>query len=279
VELGLRDRVLVVTGGASGIGRGIVDVLAAEGAIVVIVDRNAGDAGAAVSALDAPAGQVYAVRAELTTTDQCRQAIAAVVKQFNRIDGLVNNAGENDRVGLETGDADRFLLSLRRNLTHYYDMAHFALPELKKTQGAIVNISSKVAETGQGGTSAYAAANGGRNALTREWAVELAKHGIRVNAVIVAECWTPLYARWLQMLPATGSRAHRGKNTAWPTHDNLRGDRQHGGLSTVAAVQSYYGATHPCRRRLRSPGPRDELSHGKPAQGYMPCHSKAINQA
>ena len=103
--------------------------------------------------------------------------------------------------GLEDGDPERFLLSLRRNLTHYYEMAHFALPELKKANGAIVNISSKVAETGQGRTSAYAAANGGRNALTREWAAELARYGIRVNAVIVAECWTPMYAEWLRTLP------------------------------------------------------------------------------
>ena len=57
------------------------------------------------------------------------------------------------------------------------------------------------AETGQGGTSAYAASNGGRNALTREWAVELLPFGIRVNAVIVAECWTPLYERWIETLP------------------------------------------------------------------------------
>ena len=151
--------------------------------------------------IDATGGRAYAVQAELTATDECRQAIKAVLKRFDRIDGLVNNAGENDRVSLETGDADSFLLSLRRNLTHYYDMANFALPALKKTRGPIVNISSKVAETGQGGTSAYAAANGGRNALTREWAVELAKHGIRVNAVIVAECWTPMYSNWIQMLP------------------------------------------------------------------------------
>ena len=88
-------------------------------------------------------------------------------------------------------------------------MAHFALPELKKSRGAIVNIGSKVAETGQGGTSAYAAANGGRNALTREWAVELAKYGIRVNAVIVAECWTPMYATWLQSQPDPAAARRR----------------------------------------------------------------------
>jgi L-fucose dehydrogenase len=102
---------------------------------------------------------------------------------------------------LEHGDADRFQTSLHRNLTHYYDMSHFALPHLKQSQGAIVNIGSKVGETGQGATSAYAAAAGGRNALTREWAIELAKYGIRVNAVIVAECWTPMYAKWIHSLP------------------------------------------------------------------------------
>jgi NAD(P)-dependent dehydrogenase (short-subunit alcohol dehydrogenase family) len=80
-------------------------------------------------------------------------------------------------------------------------MAHHALPALKASKGSIVNIGSKVAETGQGGTSAYAASNGARNALTREWAVELLKDDIRVNAVIVAECYTPLYETWIQSLP------------------------------------------------------------------------------
>jgi L-fucose dehydrogenase len=93
------------------------------------------------------------------------------------------------------------MVSLHKNLVHYYLLAHHALPALKKTKGAIVNISSKTAETGQGGTSAYAAANGGRNALTMEWAVELLKYGIRVNAIVVAECWTPLYEKWINTLP------------------------------------------------------------------------------
>ena len=69
--------------------------------------------------------------------------------------------------------------------------------KVKISKGVIVNISSKTAETGQGNTSAYAAANGGRNALTREWAVELLKYNIRVNAVIVSESWTPLYENWI----------------------------------------------------------------------------------
>ena len=123
------------------------------------------------------------------------------MERFGRIDGLVNNAGVNDSVGLEAGNYEDFIKSIHRNLTHYYLMAHHALPELKKSKGAIVNIGSKTSFTGQGGTSGYAAANGGRNALTREWAVELLPYSIRVNAVIVAECYTPLYERWINTVP------------------------------------------------------------------------------
>ena len=122
----------------------------------------------------------------------------SVVDKFGRIDGLVNNAGVNDGIGLENGNYKDFMSSLKRNLVHYYLMAHYALPELKKSKGSIVNISSKTAVTGQGGTSGYAASNGGRNALTREWAVELLPYGIRANAVIVAECFTPLYKKWIE---------------------------------------------------------------------------------
>jgi L-fucose dehydrogenase len=183
MDLNLQNRVIVVTGGR-GIGAAIVAALASEGAVPAVVSRE-------------PVPGHFSVQAELTETSECRRAVAAVVGHFGRIDGLVNNAGLNDGVGLSSGDPERFVLSLRRNLTHYYEMAHFALPELIRARGAIVNISSKVAQTGQGGTSAYAAANGGRNALTREWAVELAPQGVRVNAVIVAECFTPMYAEWL----------------------------------------------------------------------------------
>jgi L-fucose dehydrogenase len=197
MDLHLQDRVVIVTGGAKGIGEAISRALAAEGAVPVIVGRKRADNEAVVGSIGSAGGRAWSVEAELTRTEECRRAVEETIAKFGRIDGLVNNAGINDGVNLEHGDTDRLLASLRKNLVHYYDMAHFALPELKRARGAIVNIGSKVAETGQGGTSAYAAANGGRNALTREWAVELAKYGIRVNAVIVAECWTPMYATWL----------------------------------------------------------------------------------
>ena len=201
MNLDLQNKIVLVSGGAKGIGEGIVRVLAAEGAIPIVIGRNEVDNDTVVKSIEARGGRAFEVRAELTLTDDCRRAVDSTVAKFGRIDGLVNNAGINDSVNLEYGDTERFLASLHKNLIHYYELAHFALPELKKSRGAIVNIGSKVAETGQGGTSAYAAANGGRNALTREWAVELAKYDIRVNAVIVAECWTPMYASWLSTVP------------------------------------------------------------------------------
>jgi L-fucose dehydrogenase len=198
MNLNLKDKVIIVTGGAMGIGEGIVKVLAAEEAIPIIVGRSESDNQKALKKIG---GKGFQVQAELTKPEDCKKAIEEVMKQFGKIDGLVNNAGVNDGVSLENGSYEAFVSSLHKNLIHYYLMAHYALPALKVSKGSIVNIGSKTAETGQGGTSAYAASNGGRNALTREWAVELLPFGIRVNALIVAECYTPMYDKWIKSLP------------------------------------------------------------------------------
>jgi L-fucose dehydrogenase len=201
MDLQLKNKVVIVTGGAKGIGEGIVRLLANEGAIPVIIGRKEADNLKIVDALKAQGHEAFQVVAELTNPDDCENAVNEVIAKYGRIEGLINNAGVNDSVGLEKGNYDDFMRSLHRNVVHYYLMAKYALPELKKSKGNIVNIGSKVADTGQGNTSAYAAANGGRNALTREWAVELLPYGIRVNAVIVAECWTPLYEMYINTLP------------------------------------------------------------------------------
>jgi L-fucose dehydrogenase len=200
MDLLLKNKVIIVTGGAKGIGEGICKVLAGEGAIPVVVGRKATDNQVVVDEIIAAGGQAFQVAAELSDPAECKVAVDGVIAQFGRIDGLVNNAGVNDGVGLEHGTYEGFMASLHKNVVHYYLMAHYALPELIKSKGSILNISSKTAETGQGNTSAYAAANGGRNALTREWAVELLKYGIRVNAIVVAECWTPAYDTWINGL-------------------------------------------------------------------------------
>ena len=201
MDLHLTDKVIIVTGGAKGIGAGIVKILAAEGAIPVVVGRNEEDNLKLIAEIEAGGGRGSQIVAELTQPIECEKVVKMILQKWGRIDALVNNAGVNDNVGLESGNYQRFIDSLHKNVVHYYLMAHHALPALKASKGCIVNISSKVAETGQGGTSAYAASNGARNALTREWAVELLKDGIRVNSVIVAECYTPLYESWVKTLP------------------------------------------------------------------------------
>ena len=200
MDLQLKDKVIIVSGGAKGIGEGISRVLAGEGAIPYIIGRNEEDNKSAVADIEAAGGKAYQFAAELTKPEECERAVKAVLDKTERIDGLVNNAGVNDGVGLASGNYEAFMASLHKNVVHYYLLAHYSLPALRKSKGAIVNISSKTAETGQGNTSAYAAANGGRNALTREWAVELLEDGIRVNAIVVAECWTPLYEKWIKTL-------------------------------------------------------------------------------
>ncbi len=198
MNLNLENKIIIVSGGAKGIGLGICKALASEGAIPVVIGRRDSDNQIAIKEIESTGGKAYSVEKELTKPQDCENAISEIIAKFGRIDGLINNAGVNDGVGLENGNYDLFIESLHKNLIHYYLLAKYALPELIKSKGSIVNIGSKTADTGQGNTSAYAASNGGRNALTREWAVELLKYGIRVNSVIVAECYTPLYETWIK---------------------------------------------------------------------------------
>ena len=195
MELNLQDHVVIVTGGASGIGGAISLQLAAEGATPVILARDP-LSPAFEQQLRALAPRAQSIQLELQNEQACAEAVKATHREFGRIDGLVNNAGVNDNVGLSAGRA-AFIGSLEANLIHYYVMAHYCLPHLQASKGAIVNISSKTAVTGQGATSGYCAAKGAQLSLTREWAAALAKDGIRVNAVIPAEVMTPLYRSWL----------------------------------------------------------------------------------
>ena len=196
MDLQFTDKVAVVTGGSKGIGRGIVDLLLREGASVVNVSRSVEPPGQFDVALSGEDHRYLFLHGDVSDDGVCREVVAQALDRFGRLDVLVNNAGVNDGVGLEAGP-ERFVQSLYGNLIHYYALAHYALESLAVGKGAIVNIGSKVAVTGQGGTSGYAAAKGAINALTREWALELAPRGIRVNTVIPAEVWTPMYGQWL----------------------------------------------------------------------------------
>jgi len=201
MDLQLKDKVVIVTGGAKGIGAAIVRACAAEGAVPVIVGRDA-EAGKQVqSELQTGGAACGLITVDLATPESCSQSVEQTLRTFGHIDALVNNAGRNDTVGLERGNPAEYVASLHRNLVHYYCMAHYALPHLKRSRGTIVNLGSKTAVTGQGNTSGYASSKGAIMALTREWAAELMPYGIRVNTVIPAEVMTPLYRQWLNTLP------------------------------------------------------------------------------
>jgi L-fucose dehydrogenase len=201
MDLQLKDKVVVVTGGAKGIGAAIVRAVVAEGAIPVIVDRDRTSCEQLHNGLQQDGSRCGFIAVELSSAENCSRSIEHTMGEFGRIDALVNNAGINDKIGLEHGSPQEYVASLQRNLVHYYSMAHYALPHLKQSRGAIVNIGSKTAVTGQGSTSGYASSKGAIMALTREWSAELFPYGIRVNTVVPAEVMTPLYRSWLSTFP------------------------------------------------------------------------------
>ena len=198
MDLQLQDKVILVSGGAKGIGGAISRGLIEEGAIPVIIDPSDVEGKELV---DLAKGKALHLKKRLFSPADAEGVVQEALTKYGRIDGLVNNAGTNDGVGLEKGSPEAFLQSVEKNVGHYYFLAHYALEALKKSKGAILNISSKTAVTGQGNTSGYVAAKGAQLALTREWAVELLPYHIRVNALVPAEVYTPMYATWIQSFP------------------------------------------------------------------------------
>jgi L-fucose dehydrogenase len=222
MDLLLKDKVIVVTGGARGIGAAIVNRVAQEGAVPAIVDGDIEDGRSLDQELRRRGVASLLICSELADAENCANAIEQTIRQCSRLDALVNNAEVKERVGLESGNPEQYVESLRRNLLHCYNMAHYALPHLKKSQGCILNISSKTALPGQSGTSGYASLKGAILALTREWAVELLQYSIRVNAIVSAERMTPLHQERLSPFPtpqefeAIGERTPPGKSVTAP---------------------------------------------------------------
>jgi len=200
MNLQLENKVVIVTGGAKGIGEAVTRAFAAEGAIPCILGRNPDEAGKLVAELQKAGQRADSLHCEMTDETAVRAAVGEILARHGSIDCVVNNAGMNDGVGLQSPVGD-FRASLERNIVHCFVLVQAALDALIASKGSIVNIGTKCATTGQGGTSGYVASKGAMNALTREWSLDLAKHGIRVNCVVPAEVMTPQYARWLSSRP------------------------------------------------------------------------------
>lgn len=182
--LGLTDKVVIVTGGASGIGRHVVTTLAAAGAKAVIVDMNVTTG----EMLDG----AYCVQCNVTDSASVRAMAATVVQKYGRIDALVNNAGINmprllvdvqgDRPEYELND-DSFNKMFSVNVKGVFLCAQACARQmLKQGKGVIVNMSSESGKEGSQGQSAYSATKGAVDSFTRSWAKELGKYNVRVLA-------------------------------------------------------------------------------------------------
>ncbi len=182
---GLAGKVALVTGGSRGIGRAIVEILAADGAAVTFFYRGQHEAAQALVAAEAAKGHaVAATPVDVRDMAACTQAVEAIVERSERIDVLVNNAGlirDNPLAGFSDEDVADVLAT---NVTGVFNVTRAVAPYMiSRRRGRIVNISSVSAEKGGRGQTNYAASKGAINAFTRALAVELAPRRIAVNAV------------------------------------------------------------------------------------------------
>ena len=205
MDLGLKDKVVIVTGGAKGIGAGMVESFASEGAFVYSVNRPSEEGEALAKRLCTEGKDVTFVPAELNDPEESRKVITRVLQERGEIYCIMNNAGYNDEKNLDTPPTE-FMQSVSNNLIHYYAMVHYAKDALIASKGSVVNTGSHVSITGQGGTSAYVAAKGAICGLTREWAAYFSKFGVRVNCVVPGSVWTNAYVKWANKFPDPEAR-------------------------------------------------------------------------
>jgi len=196
------NRVVIVTGGAKGIGAGCAQVFAQEGGRVAIldIDDQSGGDWATKLTRETP-GEALFVRCDVSKASELKSAIDLVAAKWSRIDCLVNNAGIHPpATRLEETSPD----DLRKVLTVNFESTFFAcqavLPHLRKSRGTIINMSSMTAVLGQTFSTAYAASKGAQLSFTKALALEVGEDGIRVNAVLPSNVDTPLMRDWANTL-------------------------------------------------------------------------------
>ncbi|MEP7357830.1 MAG: glucose 1-dehydrogenase, partial [Anaerolineales bacterium] len=200
--LRLDQKIAVVTGGGSGIGRATALALAAEGAAVVVGDRDEAGGQHTVADIAAAGGQAIFQRADVGVSADVEQLIAAAAARWGGLDVLVNNAGvmiPGTAVDMAEDDWNQVL---NINLGGVWRGMKYAIPEmLKRGGGSIISVSSVQALQGLHNWSAYAASKGGINALTQQAAIDYAPQGIRVNAVAPGTILTQVNEKMLRESP------------------------------------------------------------------------------
>jgi len=216
----LSGRIAIVTGGASGIGRGIARILALQGAALVIADRNAAGAEAAAGEIAASGRETLPVEVDLTSRPSVEAMAAAAVKRFGRIDVLVNNAGVPGAPGWQDrerpDDAD-WDAAYAVNLRGVVLASEAVEPGMKERRyGKIVNIASISARVGSPQIPHYSASKAAVVNWTQGHALAVARYGINVNAICPGVVWTPMF-----------EAMYRGKKRFGPAQDPSATGRAH----------------------------------------------------
>ncbi|SIS99427.1 2-hydroxycyclohexanecarboxyl-CoA dehydrogenase [Alicyclobacillus vulcanalis] len=194
MSMRLRDQIAVVTGGASGIGKAICERFAAEGASVVVVDRDADGARETSDRLKAMGSASVPIRVDVTRRDEVQAMAAQAISEFGRIDILVNNAGWDRMELFLDSQEETWEKILSINLKSVLYTCHAILPHMvARSHGKVVNIGSDAARVGSTGEAVYAAAKGGVIAFSKTLAREMAKYRINVNVVCPGPARTPLF--------------------------------------------------------------------------------------
>ena len=181
----LKGKVAIVTGGNGGIGLGMATGLAQAGASIVVAGRDAGKNATAVKAIEQTGAKAIAIGVDVTKEHSCRALVADTVKQFGRLDILINNAGTNIRKQPQDYQLAEWEMVLTTNLTSAFVTSQAAYPAMLKSGGGkIINIGSLMSIFGASFTTPYAASKGGIVQMTRAMACAWAKDNIQVNAVL-----------------------------------------------------------------------------------------------
>jgi NAD(P)-dependent dehydrogenase (short-subunit alcohol dehydrogenase family) len=194
--MSLVGKVVLITGAAKGIGKGCAQVLGKRGACIAVVDLDTVAGPLTAQEIEESRGRAVFFPTDVSKADDVQRTIARLLEVFGRLDVLINNAGYHISKSVEDTSEKEWDYILNTNLKSVFLCSKYAIPHLRKTRGAIVNMSSMVGLVGQRNAGAYSATKGGIIAMTRGMALDLAKDGIRVNCLCPGWVETPLVEDW-----------------------------------------------------------------------------------
>ena len=189
------EKVVIITGGSKGIGKGCVEVFVGAGAKVVFCARNSGEGEALARKLNSTGpGEATFVQCDVSDVDAIQKLIHTTIEKYGRLDCLINNAGWHPpHKPIDDFSVEEFHELLDLNLVSIFAACKFALPHLRKTKGNIINLSSLVGMMGQLYATTYVATKGAITAFTKALAIDEAEHDVRVNSVSPGNVYTPLW--------------------------------------------------------------------------------------